>query len=123
MSTIVLICGFYSLAFAIFHLMFWNIFGWKKDLARLRPENRAIMQILNLRLIYVFLFAALMCFVFPDEMISTAMGKAFMAGFSLFWLGRTVEQFVFFRMKHPAVHMLTVVFILGMILFAVPIFF
>lgn len=123
MSTFVLLCGLYSLAFAIFHLLFWRLFGWKTDLDKLRPENRAIMQILNLRLIYVFLFAAVMCFIFPVEMHATAMGKAFMAGFSVFWLGRTVEQFIFFRINHPAVHALTVTFILGSILFAIPVFF
>jgi hypothetical protein len=122
MMTIVLVCGFYSLAFAVFHLLFWRIFGWKKDLAKLRPENRAIMQILNLRLIYIFLFAAVMCFAFPSELQSTTMGKAFMAGFSVFWIGRTIEQFIFLRMRHPAVHALTAVFILGSILFALPAF-
>lgn len=123
MATSVLVCGIYSIAFAIFHMLFWKIFGWKKDLAKLRPENRAIMQILNLRLIYVFLFAGVMCFVFPEELHTYAMGKTFMAGFSVFWLGRTVEQVVFLRVNHPAVHVLTAVFILGSILFAIPVFF
>lgn len=120
MSTIVLICGLYSTAFAIFHLLFWRLFGWKKDLAKRRPENKAIMQILNLRLVYVFLFVGVMCLAFPEELHTSAMGRAFMMGFAVFWLGRTIEQFVFLRVNHPAVHILTAVFILGTVLFAIP---
>jgi hypothetical protein len=47
----------------------------------------------------------------------------FLGGFSLFWLGRFVEQFVFLRkINHWAVHVLTGLFLLGSVLFALPIF-
>ena len=68
-----------------------------------------------------FLLVAAICFIFPQELASTSLGKFFMIGMSLFWLGRTIEQFVFVRIKHPIVEVLTYIFILGAIMFAVPV--
>ncbi len=116
----IFLCGIYSLGFAIFHLYFWKIFDWKNDLIHLQPHNRAIMQIANIRLIYFFLFVSAVCLIFPKELISTKLGNFFLAGMSLFWIGRTVEQFIFLRLEHPMVHLLTYLFILGAIIFAIP---
>lgn len=114
-------CGVYSIGFAIFHLYFWKLFDWKNDLKKLSLANKAIIQIANLRLIYFFLFVAVICFVFPDELYHSKLGNAFLIGISLFWLGRTIEQFIFLRVKHRMVYSLTLVFILGAILFALPV--
>lgn len=115
-------CGFYSLAFAVFHMLFWRLFLWHRELRKLSLPNRGIMQILNTRLIYIFLLIAVLCFVFPASLAGTPLGRTLMAGFSLFWLGRTVEQFVFLRINHPMVHLLTFLFIIGTLLFALPLF-
>jgi hypothetical protein len=120
MKTIVFLCGLYSVAFAIFHTLFWRLFAWKKELTKLSFANKAIVQILNTRLIYFFLFVAFICFVYPDELLTTNLGKVFLAGISLFWLGRTIEQFVFLKVKNPLIHILTAIFIVGTILFAIP---
>ena len=117
----IFLCGLYSLGFAVFHSQFWRLFDWKNDLAKLQPANKAIMQIANIRLIYFFVFVAAVCFIFPQELETTFFGKFFMIGMSLFWLGRTIEQFVFLRIKHPMVEVLTYIFILGAIMFAVPV--
>ncbi len=120
-NLILTICGLYSLGFAVFHAYFWRIFHWKKDLYSLHPGNRAIMQILNMRLIYVFLCMALLCFFFQTALLTTSLGHAILAGCSLFWVGRTIEQFIFLRrLYHWAIHALTAIFILGAILFALP---
>src|SRR4249920_2622405 len=91
----IFLCGMFSLGFAIFHTQFWRLFDWKHDLNQLKPANKAIIQIANLRLIYLFLFVAVICFIFPDELLNTRIGKFFLGGMSLFWLGRSVEQFIF----------------------------
>lgn len=118
----IFLCGIYSLGFAVFHTQFWEIFDWKTDLEKLQPANKAIIQIANIRLIYFFTFVAAVCFIFPTELSTTPLGKFFLIGMSLFWLGRTIEQFVFVRIKHPMVEILTYIFILGTIMFAVPVF-
>lgn len=118
---IVLLCGIYSVGFAVFHILFWRLFSWKKDLEKLSRPNKAIVQILNIRLIYFFLFVALACFLFPKTLTQTEFGKFFLGGISVFWLGRTVEQFIFLRINHPSIHILTITFILGSLLFGIPV--
>lgn len=120
MKTLIFFCGLYSVAFATFHILFWKLFNWKKELEKLSFANGAIVQILNLRLIYWFLFVAFICFVYPDELLTSNLGKAFLGGISLFWLGRTIEQFVFLKVKNKFVHILTIIFMCGAILFALP---
>jgi hypothetical protein len=51
---------------------------------------------------------------------STALGRALLLFMSLFWAGRTIEQFVFLRVNKPLVHVLTALFVIGGVLFALP---
>jgi len=123
MTLIIYLCGFYSLAFALFHIGFWKQFKWNEDLKKMLFVNRGIMQILNIQIIYFFLFVTFVCIVFPAELLNTKLGNVFLLGCSLFWLIRTVQQFIFFfRGKHWLSHVLTVIFIIGTILFALPVF-
>ncbi len=119
---LVQLCGLHSFGFAAFHLAFWKLFDWKRDLQRASFATRAITQILNLRLIYVFLGIGVLCFAFTRELHETPLGRAVLVFMSLFWVGRTIEQFVFLRINRPLVHALTVLFVLGAVLFAAPLF-
>ena len=121
MKTIILICGIYSLAFGIFHIAFWNLFKWNSELKKLNFPNGGIMQILNVQIIYYFLFVAFICFVFPNELVSTKLGNAFLLGCSLFWFIRTIQQFIFLRANTYFLHILTFLFIIGTILFSLPV--
>ena len=122
MKTIVLLCGLYNIVFVVFHLFFWRIFGWKRDLKQLTFANRAIMQILNIQLTYYFLFVAVLCFLFPTELVTLPIGRFVLGATALFWLIRAVQQFIFLRANHYAIHLLTVVFLLGAGLFGLPLF-
>jgi len=122
MTVVIYLCGFYSLAFALFHLGFWKRFKWSKDLKKLTFANRGIMQILNIQIIYYFLAVSFICITFPVELLNTKLGNAFLLSCSLFWLIRTVQQFIFLREKHWLIHVLTAIFIIGTILFALPVF-
>ena len=121
-SDLVLLGGLHSLAFGLFHAGFWTLFEWKKDLQGNSVANRAIIQILNLRLIYVFFGIAALCFVLPDDLAGTTLGRAVLAGMSLFWVGRTLEQWIFLPYHRLPVHALTALFLLGAGLFAAPLF-
>jgi len=46
----------YHLGFAAFHAFFWKLFRWKTSLRTATPLNRAVVQVLNLCLIYPGLF-------------------------------------------------------------------
>ena len=117
---LVQLCGLHSFAFALFHLVFWKLFRWKHELQKVGLPTRAITQILNLRLIYLFAGVGVLCFAFTQELHGTALGRAMLVFMSLFWVGRTIEQFVFLRINKPMVHVLTVLFVIGAILFALP---
>lgn len=119
-TTWIYLAGLHSLGFALFHVAFWKLFRWRQTLRTATIADRAIIQILNLRLIYILLGIAALCFVFPADLQRTALGSAVLLGMSLFWVGRTIEQFVFLRINRPMVHVLTVLFVLGAVLFAVP---
>ena len=121
-NTIIYLCGIYTLVFAILHIFFWKIFNWKNDLTRLSVINRGVMQILNVCLIYFFLFTAFICFFHTDELFKTSLGRSFLAGISLFWLLRTIQQFIFLKINNRIVHLLTILFFIGAILFALPVF-
>ena len=123
MKTVIFICGLYCFVFAIFHLLFWKIFDWRNDLKKLSFANKGIIQILNSRIIYLFLFISFICFAFPDELLHSKLGKAFLTGISIFWLGRAIEQFIFFKSSNIYLHILTIIFVGGTILFALPVLF
>ena len=118
---LVQLCGIHSFAFAAFHLGFWKLFDWKRELSKIGLPTRAITQILNLRLIYLFLGVGVLCFVFTRELHATPLGRALLVFMSLFWAGRTIEQLVFLRVSKPLVHALTALFVIGTILFALPV--
>ena len=119
---IIYLCGIYSLGFAIFHIFFWKLFNWKNDLKKLSIVNRGIIQILNVCLMYFFLIIAILCFIHTDELIKTALGKSFLIAVSFFLLLRTIQQFIFLKIYNRTVYLLTIIFIIGAILFAVPVF-
>src|SRR5687767_11624515 len=100
MKTIIFVCGLYNIAFAFFHFGFWKMFHWNKELKKLSFTNRGIMQILNLQVSYYFIMTAVICFVFPNELLTTKLGNWFLIGTSMFWLIRTILQFIFFRANY-----------------------
>lgn len=116
------ICGLYSLAFAVFHMGFWRLFRWENEVRKLSFANRGILQILNVQLIYYFLFTAFVCFTLPTDLLSSKLGNAFLLANALFWLIRFVQQFIFLRANHKVIHILSVIFLVGAVLFAVPVF-
>ena len=120
MNTIILLCGLYNIGFAIFHIGFWKIFHWDSELKKLSFANKGIMQILNVQMIYYWVFVAIACFAFPTELLTTKFGNFFLIGNSIFWLLRTIQQSIFLRANHIAIHILTFIFMIGALLFALP---
>lgn len=79
MTMLIYVCGLYSLAFALFHMGFWKMFKRESELGKLNFANNGIMQILNIQIIYYFLFVACICFIFPVELLTTKLGNFFLA--------------------------------------------
>ena len=117
---VLVLCAAHSFALALFHVAFWRLFRWPATLRDTTFANRAILQIANVQLIWVFLGVAALCLWFPAELRGTPLGRAVLAGMSGFWIVRLIQQAVFLRMNHPLVHALSVVFAVGAALFAWP---
>ena len=113
MDTIIIIGGAFNLGFALFHIFFWKLFHWKRDLASLTYVNRSVMQILNLCLTFVFLIFAYISFSHTFELLITPLGKTMLVMISLFWFIRAVEQLIFFGLKNKLSFLFFVLFILG----------
>jgi hypothetical protein len=120
-ALMILLCGLYCLGMAVFHSFFTRLFNWKEELSRLSIVNKAIIRIANLRLIYFFVLVSLICFLFPDELTTTPLGRFFMIGMSVFWFTRAIEQIFFLKVNHPLIQLLTYLFLIGTILFLVPV--
>lgn len=120
---IIYICGIYNMLFALFHLFFWKMFKWGTELKKLHFSNKAIMQILNIRITYVFLFMSFIYFYCAKEIVTSELGYVIIVGMGVFWLGRTIEQFVFFNFRSKRVNMLTIVFLLGTIIHFLPLLY
>ena len=120
MKNIIFLCGLYNIGFALFHIGFWRIFNWKKDLQKLNFANKAIMQIFNVQGIYYFFSVAFICFYYPNELQKTSLGRVFLITNALFWVVRAINQVIFLPMNNRVVNLLTIIFILGIVLFAMP---
>jgi len=101
---------------------FWKMFKWNKELKKLDEINKAVVPVMNIHLIYCMLVVAFICFVFPCELMNTKLGYVFLLGCSGFWLLRTVNQFIFFKTNGVATYVLTVILLVGVALFALPVF-
>ena len=121
-ETVLIVGGIYNLSFAVFHLLFWKIFDWKIDLPRLKLINRAIMQVLNLCLTFVFIAFGILSLLYSAEMAQTDLGRALISVAALFWLLRAVEQIVFFGLKSWISSAFLIVFIGGFCLYGAALF-
>jgi hypothetical protein len=112
--------GIFNLGFTVFHLFFWKLFDWKKDLASLTPVNRSVMQILNLCLTFMIFMMSYVSLLLPQEMLTTRLGKSLLASFALFWFLRTLEQIFVFEVRNRLSVVFTLIFLLGSILYIIP---
>jgi hypothetical protein len=122
MKTVIFLCGLYNIGFALFHISFWKLFYWDSDLKKLSFANKAVMQILNIQIIYYFIFVAFICLCYPIELLTTNFGYIFLGGTSLYWFIRTIQQFIYLLVNNFKIHLLTFIFAIGTILFALPLF-
>lgn len=114
---LLLIGVIFHLAFVAFHLLFWKLFDWVQDLKKLSHINKSVMQILNLRLIFVFLIFAYISYFNAVEMLDTKLGVTMLVAIALFWGFRSVEQVIYFGVRNLASNILFLLFVFGSILY------
>lgn len=119
-ETILIAGGLFHLGFAVFHLSFWKLFRWKEDLASLSRINRAVMQILNLCLTYVFVVVGVVSIVYRREMVSTGLGRGLLVAIAVFWFLRLVEQIIFFGLRGRRTSIFSVLCFIGGLVYLLP---
>lgn len=121
MELLMYVGGVYCVALILFHLLFPKIFAWGEQLPRLNTLNRAIMQVLNLSLTFVFGILAYLSFAHADELLHTQMGRVVLGALALFWLFRSVLQVVFFKLDHWGSWAFLAFFFSGALIYGVPV--
>lgn len=120
METLIKAGGIYNVILVLFHLLFWRIFNWEQDLRTLSFLNRAIMQVVNLSLTFVFIIFAYISIIHSNELLSTPLGKSLLVLMALFWLTRSIMQIIFFKLSHWGSVMFLLVFLAGSLLYGIP---
>jgi hypothetical protein len=120
--TLIKIGGGATVGWLIFHLLFWRLFGWRRQLRKLDLVNGGIMQVLNLCLSLVFLIFAIISLWFAEELLRTALGRVMLAGMGVFWLLRLIEQPIFFGCSKASI-IFSALFALMTALYGAPLLF
>lgn len=119
--SVLLFGGIFHLAFAVFHLFFWKIFNWQKDLCALSFVNRRIMHLLNFSLVFYFLTIAHISFFHRIEIMETSLGVTFLLAVSLFWFLRMLAQVILFGVKNKKSFLFILLFFTGSALYLFPV--
>lgn len=120
MKTLIIIGGILWLAVFVFHVLFWKLFKWKQELIKLSDVNKAVIQVLNLCLMWVFLIFAYVSIFHADELLTTGLGKSVLIGMVLFGIFRSVEQVIFFNLKDIRSKFVLFVAMIGTAIYAIP---
>jgi hypothetical protein len=120
MESLIKTGGLYNIALVIFHLLFWQLFNWAEDLRSLSTLNRAIMQVVNLSLVFVFTMFAYLSLIHTAELLSTTLGRALLLSISVFFFLRSILQIVFFRLLRWGSVAFLVFFLAGGVLYGIP---
>lgn len=112
----ILAAAVFNLALAVFHLSFWGLFRWPGSLGERGTLNRSVTQVLNLAITYLFALSSLVCFLYPVDLATTALGRFWLVAMAIFWSARALIQSPFFGLRHPLSLALFGVFVLGAII-------
>jgi len=97
-KNLVIIGGVTSLLWGLFHISFWFApfpIDWKNELMKLTEMNSNIMQMLNVGISVFLLAFGFLMLIYRKEIANSALGRALLIIFSLFWLARLIGEIVF----------------------------
>ena len=80
---------------ALFYLSFWSLFNWQEELPKLSAENSGIMQMSAIGFVCLFLSLGMIFISFRKEIANTKLGQALLFTLAIFFLIRTIAEFIF----------------------------
>lgn len=122
MRMLIQIGGVLWLICFVFHVLFWRLFDWRRDLESVKKVNKSVIQVLNLCLMLCFLIFAYISLVETSELLNSSLGSSLIAGMALFGVFRVVEQIVFFDLRLFRSKLVLVGALLIAIVYAIPLF-
>ena len=115
--------GYYNTGLIIFHLLFWRIFNWKQDLAQVSFLNSAVMQVLNISLIFAFVIFSYISLAHTNELLTSPLGHSLLVLMALFWLARAIQQIIFFKLHNWVSRAFLLLFLCGALLYGIPAYY
>jgi len=123
MEKLIIAGGFYNIGLIVFHLLFWRIFNWEHDLKQVSYLNRATMQVLNISLTLAFVIFSYISFAHTTELLTTSLGHSLLVLMALFWLARSIQQIIFYKLRHWVSWAFLLLFLSGSLLYAIPAYY
>jgi magnesium-transporting ATPase (P-type) len=113
--------GVFNVLFVLYHLTFWKNpkLNWAEELPRLNDVNRAILQVTNVMMIYVFLFFAALSFLLSAQQSRSAISNAVILFIGGFYLVRAILHFPLFGVAKIGVIIFIVCLLISGCYFAV----
>ncbi len=113
--------GIYHLFFFFFHAMFWRFgfLNWQEELPRMSKTNRAVIQMLAVAVCVFLLITAYLSLRYPQELLTTGLGRDLLVGIALFWLTRLIGEFSF-KAHSDSSPAIVAVCTLGILLYLLP---
>ena len=108
--------GVLSIALAMFHAIFYSYFQWEVDLTNVSFLNRKIFITIHIGLTAMFVFFALISFLYAKELSQCNGIYGFIACFySLVWFIRTIWQVTYlkhFKTERPILNYILIAWFL-----------
>lgn len=120
-TRLIQIGGVINLLLVAFHLSFWKMFNWGESLASLSPDNRAVMQVLNLHTAYALGLFAVLSLFFANELSATKWGRIISLSITGFWILRGANQLVFWGLSLAGSWIILVICLAVAALYLIPV--
>ncbi|MBN2424985.1 MAG: hypothetical protein JXR46_11925 [Calditrichaceae bacterium] len=105
--------GILTLFMTIFHVQFYNKFGWAKDFKNIRPLNQKILYTIHMALIILFILIGIITLIYSKELAqSSGLAMGINLSLAIFWLWRLVWQILYFEKINALAVVLIVWFLL-----------
>ncbi len=117
--------GIYNILCALLHVILPRMFKWGKILESISGDKRLILEpslyILNWCMTVFWVMLAYIALVHTSEILIPGLGRTLLASIVIFWVIRIfVLQPLYIGIKHQASWQMIAFFLVGLILFAVP---
>ncbi|MCP4231394.1 MAG: hypothetical protein GY771_14770 [bacterium] len=98
LKTCIIAGGALTVLLIVFHFLFYKLFGWKEDFAKVSARNAKIYMTIHIALILFFVIFAVISFAYTEELArASGLAGLLTAGYALLWLWRLVWQIVYFK--------------------------